>query len=141
MTQPTKTTLGFEFILRTLKTTGVLLLLCLVFVSPYAGFYTALAIMSAGVWSMINLFFLVALVKAAVKPGQIDKIQVAVFAFVKFPLLYLAGYFLLKVEVFGLLPLLIGFSLPLAVVVLKVVARVLLGMDNTRANNQLNEAL
>jgi len=78
---------------------------------------------------MVNFIFLSALVRAALRPDGVDKIKVAGFALIKFLLLYLSGYCLLKVEQFEPLKLLIGFSTLLVVIVLKVITRALLGLD------------
>ncbi len=121
--------MGLDFIHRTLKTTGVILLLILAFGSFYFDFYDALAVFSAGVWSMVNLIFLSALVRAVMQLGKIDKLAVFGLACIKFPLLYAAGYFLFTVEVFRPVPLIIGLSTVLAVMVLKAIARALLHLD------------
>lgn len=123
------TTFGLDFIQRTLRTTGAVLLFVLVFGSFYFGFYDALAAFSAGVWSMVNLIFLSAVVRTAVRPGRIDKVAVVGLAVIKFPLLYAAGYFLFTVEVFRPVPLIIGLSIVLAVMVLKAVARAIWNLD------------
>ena len=129
MTRTMTTTLSFDFIQRTLRTTGVVLIVVLIFGSLYFGFYDALAVVSAGIWSMINLIFLSALVRAVVRPGGVDKLTAFGLAVIKFPLLYAAGYFLFTVELFRPVPLIIGLSLVLAVMVLKAVARALFGVD------------
>lgn len=118
-----------DFIHRTLKTTGVVLLLILAFGSFYFNFYDALAVFSAGVWSMVNLIFLAALVRAVIRPDKIDKLTVIGLACIKFPLLYGAGYFLFTIEVFRPVPLIIGLSVVLAVMALKAVGRALLHID------------
>jgi len=69
-----------------LRTTGVLLLVLFLVVTYYIGFYDGLALFSAGVWSMINLIFLSALVRATLRPDGVNKSAVAVLAIVKFPL-------------------------------------------------------
>ena len=118
-----------DFIQRTLRTTGVLLLLIFLFGIYYFGFYYALAILSAGIWSMINLMFLSMLVRQAVRPDGIDKMAVAITAIIKFPLLYAAGYFLITADIFEPVPLVIGFSLVIVVIILKAVARAILKLD------------
>ena len=129
---------GFEldFIHRTLKTTGVVLLLSLLFGTYYYGFYPALAFFSGGVWGMINLFFLMGVVKAAIRPDGADKIKAIGMMIFKFPLLYLAGYFLLKVPQFEPLHLLAGFSLLFVIIVLKVLGRTVLGMDDKKQHSR-----
>ena len=97
---------------------------------------------SGGIWSIVNLMFLSALVRTAIKPGEVDKMSVAGFALIKFPLLYVAGYFLLTVSVFKAEYVVIGFSIHLAVVILKVISRALFGLDNkTQKDEHLEGAL
>ena len=124
-----KESLGFDFINRTLRTTGVVLLISLFPGMYYFGVFPTLAVFSGGVWGIINLMFLSALIRAALRTGNVDILKVAGLALIKFPLLYVSGYFLLKVEQFEPLHLLIGFSTLLAVMALKVIARALLGLD------------
>ena len=121
--------MGLDFIQRTLKTTGVVLLLILAFGSFYFNFYDTLAVFTAGVWSMVNLIFLSALVRAVLRPGKIDKVSVIGLALIKFPLLYGAGYFLFTIDLFRPVPLIIGLSVVLAVMILKAVARAILNID------------
>ncbi|MFH1374109.1 MAG: hypothetical protein ABII79_09965 [bacterium] len=124
--------LGLDFISRTLRSTGLLLLIFLLPGIYYFGFFPTLAVLSGGVWGMINLMFLAALIRTSLRPEQVDKLKVAGWILIKFPLLYAAGYFLIRVEQFEPLHLLIGFSTLLAVMVLKVMARALLGLDEDR---------
>lgn len=123
------TTFSFDFIQRTLRTTGIVLLIVLIVGSMYFGFYTALAVFSGGIWSMINMLFLSALVRMAVRPDGVDKWSVLGLAVIKFPLLYAAGYFLFTIEFFRPLPLIIGISSVLIVMVLKALARAILQLD------------
>jgi hypothetical protein len=132
----TLTTFNLDFIARTLRTTGVLLLILFVVSLYYFGFYDSLAMLSAGIWSMINLIFLSALIRTVLKPDGIDKMAAAGLALIKFPLLYAAGYFLLTVDVFRPIPLVIGFSIILVVMVLKAVARAFLKLDDNIINHE-----
>ena len=136
-----KDTLGLDFIARTLKTSGVLLLVAVPFGSYYYGFFPTLACLTGGVWGIINLHFLRVLVESVIRPEGIDKMRVFGLILVKFPMLYVSGYFLLTVSGFEVWHLLIGFSVPLAVMLLKALGRALLGLD-TRNNNgeKLQEA-
>jgi hypothetical protein len=121
-----------DFITRTLKTTGILLLLVLAVGPAYFRFYDCLAVLSAGIWSMINIIFLSALVRAAIRPGPIDKLRVAGLALLKFPLLYLSGYFLVTLPMFRVVPILIGLSSVLTVMSLKAMGRAIVGLDGFR---------
>jgi len=129
------TTFNPDFVTRTLKTTGVVLLFVLAFGSMYYGFYDSLALFSAGVWSMVNLIFLSYLIRAAIRPEGVDKVKVIGLMAVKFPLLYAALYFLIVTPIFRPIPLLLGFSSVLIVMVLKAVGRALLHLDNTVSEN------
>ena len=124
-----KDSFGPDLIERSLKTTGALLLIFLLPGVYYFGIMCTLAVFFGGVWGMINLIFLSALVRTALRPDKIDKGKVIGLALVKFPLLYLSGYFLLTVKQFEPVYLVAGFSTLLAVMLLKVVARALLGLD------------
>lgn len=127
---------NLDFIQRTLKTTGVLLVIMFLIGTYYFGFYDALAVFSAGVWSMVNLIFLSALVRAAVRPDGINKTSVAGLALIKFPLLYAAGYFLIITKVFRPIPLVIGFSMVLVVIALKAMSRAILKLDDDAVHQE-----
>lgn len=131
-----KSNLDSDFISRTLKTTAILVLIFVPFGLYYFGIYPTIAILSGAIWSFLNLMFLTALVKAAIRVDGADGASSAAWALVKFPLLYAAGYFLLKVPQFDPVHLLIGFSSLLAVMLLKVLGRVFLGLDNTTTRSE-----
>ena len=78
---------------------------------------------------MVNLMFLSALVRVAIRPGGADVSSTIVWMVIKFPLLYLSGYALLKVPGFDPVSLLLGFSLILAIIILKVIGRAILKLD------------
>lgn len=113
--------MGLEFIDRTLKTTGIVLLIFLPFGIYYLGIWPSLAVFSGGVWGMVNLIFISALVRAAICPEKVDKRKVLGIAIFKFPLLYLSGYALARVPQFNPLFLLYGFSSLMLIIVLKAI--------------------
>ena len=113
--------MGLEFIDRTLRTTGIVLLIFLPFGVYYLGVWPALAVFSGGVWGMVNLIFISALVRATIHPGKIDKMKVLGLAVFKFPLLYLSGYALAQVPQFDPLYLLYGFSSLMLIMILKAI--------------------
>ena len=128
--------MDISFIDRTLKTTAVLILLFLALGTLHFAFYDVLAVVSGAIWSIINLYFLALLIRATIRPEGPDKVVALVLLFIKVPLLYLAGYFLIQVPMFSLGYLVIGFSVPLAFMFLKVLGRVLLGLDNKKPNHE-----
>jgi hypothetical protein len=126
--------MDLDFIGRTLKTFGILLLVYVPFGLYYGGGYPTVAVLSGGVWGMLNLLFLSAFIRVTLIPGKVPLERAIIFGLVKFPLLYLAGYGLLKISVFDPLLLLAGFSGVMAVMLLKAASRVLLGMDRGHEN-------
>jgi hypothetical protein len=118
-----------DFILRTLKTTGIVLLFCLAFGTVYFGFYDALAFFSAGIWSMVSLLLLSGFIRTVLNPDGVDKIAALGMAIIKFPLLYVAGYFLFTTRIFRPLPMILGFSLLFVIIVLKAVGIAIFHLD------------
>ncbi len=127
--------MGIEFLHRSLRTTGILLLVALVFGLYYYGVGPALAFFSGGVWGMINLMFLTGIIRSALRPEGPDARRSLLFLLVKFPLLYLAGYFLLSIRGFDPLILLVGSMAVLIVIVMKALGRLILGLDDKKSDN------
>jgi len=126
--------LGLDFLSRSLRTSGIVLLIFIPFGVYYLGMYQTLAIFSGGVWGIVNIIFLSTVVRSAIRPEGVTGGPLVLALLVKFPLLYLAGYALLKVPQFNALNLLVGFSTCLAVIALKALGRAFMGLD-TRVNN------
>jgi hypothetical protein len=85
---------------------------------------------------MINLYFLNLLIRSSLRPEGADKATVLVLLFIKVPLLYLAGYFLITNDYFNPLLLLVGFTVTLLVIVLKAAGRALLKLDYLDSNEK-----
>jgi hypothetical protein len=98
----------------------------------YFDIYDVLAVFSGMIWSVINLYFLTLLIVNTIKPDKIDVLPVVGIALIKMPLLYLAGYYLIKNPDFRVVPLVIGFSSLFAVILLKVLGRAIFGLDNNK---------
>jgi len=112
---------GLQFIDRSLKTTGLVLLIFLPFGLYYIGVWPSLAIFSGGVWGLLNLIFISALVRTTLDPEFVSKRRALGLAVFKFPLLYGAGYFLAVNPKFDPVLLLVGFSVLFAVMVLRAI--------------------
>lgn len=130
-----------DFITRTQKTTGAVLLIGLIFGMYYFGVYPALAYFSGGVWGMINLMMITSLVRYLIRPEGVDTTAVIILSLIKFPLLYVSGYFLMKVEVFDIKHLVYGFSTVLLIMVLKAAGRLFLGLDKNGGGSPVNKAI
>ncbi len=125
-----------NFVSRTLRTTGLVALLSLAFGSFYYGFKPTLSVFTGIVWGMINLYFLSLLVRSSLRPEGADKASALIFLFIKFPLLYLSGYFLMTNDYFDPLLLVIGFTVSLLIIVLKAAGRALLKLDYFEENDK-----
>ncbi len=130
------TTFNYDFIQRTLRTTGIVVLFLSVIGLYYFPPYDILAFLTAGVWSIINMLFLSALVRTVLRPDNIDKMSAMVLMMVKFPLLYATAYFIFTTELFRPIPIVVGISMILIVMVLKAFSRVMLGLDETNQDEQ-----
>lgn len=122
-----------DLVQRSLRTSALVILITSPVVLYYWGGWIALAVLSGWVWSLVNLMLLTALIRTAVTPSGFKTGAALAYGLVKFPLLYSAGFGLLKVDLFPPLALLIGFTGPLAIIVLKAVARTLLGIEGDSA--------
>jgi len=128
--------MDFGLVGRTLRTSAALSLLVLVFGTFYYGFEPTLSVFTGIIWGMVNLYFLSLLVRAAMRPEGPDKRAALVILFIKFPLLYGAGYMMVVSAFFNPILLLSGFTLVLLVIVLKSVGRVILRLDNVDLRNK-----
>jgi len=136
-----RTEIDFGFINRTLRTTCLVLLTFFPFGVYYLGFFPTLAILSSGIWAMLNLILITLLVKYTLRPEGPDVGRAIAVAFIKFPLLYLCAYFLLKVSQFEVLHLLMGFSGLLIIIILKVLGRLFTGVDKDTSGNHGPEGM
>lgn len=125
-----------NFVNRTLRTTGLVAILILAFGSFYYGFKPSLSAFTGIVWGMVNLYFLSLLVRSSLRPEGADKASALIFLFIKFPLLYLSGYFLMTNDYFDPLLLVIGFTVSLLIIVLKAAGRALLKLDYFEENDK-----
>ena len=122
--------MGVEFIHRVIKTSLVLAVLGFLFVTVYYDFKFGAGILAGTVWGCLNLLFLTHLITEVFSPGkEVRKGKVIIIALVKFPLLYLFGYVLLKINYFPAISLLSGFTLIFVVMFLKALGRWVLSLN------------
>jgi len=125
-----------EFINRVIKTTLILAVLVLIVVSFYYGLPYGLGIFAGAIWGCVNLFFLKQLVRNWLVVGPKDHLKIYTILGIKFPLLYLAGFGLLKIYYVPPLSLLLGFSLIFAVIFLKGLGRLFLEKTQTKEKSK-----
>ncbi len=125
-----------EFINRVIKTTLILAVVAWIAVGFYYGLPYGLGIFAGAVWGCVNLFFLKQLVRNWLVVGPKDHLKIYTILGIKFPLLYLAGYGLLKIKYLPALNLLLGFSLIFAVIFLKGLGRLFLEKSQTNEKSK-----
>ncbi len=125
--------MGLEFIGRTVRTFAIVLVIFVPFGLYYFGLFPTLAVLSGGVWGMLNLLFIAALVKTTMRPEGAETMKAIGMALIKFPLLYGAGFALLMVPEFNPIYLLAGFGGIILIIILKVLGRVMLGLDSKKS--------
>lgn len=84
----------------------------------YTNFFDAFGIIVGTIWSSINLYFLKKLFQELLKIDSRNPLKLYTLIGIKFPLLYLMGYGVLKWKLFPLLNLLLGFSVMLIAIFL-----------------------
>ncbi len=127
--------MGVEFIHRVIKTSLVLAVLGFLFVTVYYDFEFGGGILAGTAWGCLNLLFLTNLITEVFSPGkEVRKGRIVLIAVFKFPLLYAAGYLLLRIKYFPPESLLIGFTLLFVVMFLKAMGRWVLSLDAKQQN-------
>ncbi|MFH1335529.1 MAG: ATP synthase subunit I [Candidatus Zixiibacteriota bacterium] len=132
--------MGIEFIHRVIKTSLVLAVLILLFVTVYYDFKFGAGILAGSAWGCLNLYFMTKLITEIFSPGkEVKKRKVVLIAVVKFPLLYLAGYLLFKMNYFPPISLVCGFTLIFLVIFLKAMGRWILSMNKGKDERAVSE--
>lgn len=128
------------FIKRVTILSAALSAVAFLFLSVYYQFPFALAFLAGGLWSALNLLALTFMVQQLLRPTPIDWPTALAAIFIKLPLLYGAGFFLVTWDYLPKLGLVAGFSVVLAVIVLKGFGRMILKLDEKEANLISGEA-
>jgi hypothetical protein len=129
--------MGLEFITRVIKTSAIVSLIQLPFVAVYFDYRYGLGILLGCLWGVVNLHFLRSVVVCYTNLSQRSKRQLLLLLLLKFPLLYLVGYLLLKSSLFPVLSLVVGFTLIFAVIVLKALGRLLLSLEGFKMEGSI----
>ena len=123
-----------EFIKRVTVLSALLSAVAFLFLSVYYQLPFALAFLAGGLWSSLNLLALTFMVQQLLRPTPIDWPTALAAIFIKLPLLYGAGFFLVTWDFLPKLGLMAGFSVVLAVIILKGLGRMILKLDEKEAN-------
>lgn len=110
--------MGTDFVNRVIKNSLVLAVICTVVAWFYGELSSGLGILAGAVWGSINLFFLTHLIQNCIVETPKHLFKIGMLLGIKFPLLYLTGYFLLAFDYFPIMALLWGFSITITVIFL-----------------------
>ena len=87
--------------------------------------------MAGIIWSLVNIRFIAAIVKSVLTVEQRDTNRILLAMAIKFPVLYVAGFLLLRSEHFSVIWLVAGFTWPFFVLFMKGAGRAYLKLDQT----------
>ncbi len=118
-----------EFIKRVTILSALLSAVVFLFLAVYYQLPFALGFLLGGVWSSLNLLALTFMVQQLLRPTPIDWPVAMASIFIKLPLLYGAGFLLVTWNYLPKLGLVAGFSVVLAVIILKGLGRMILKLD------------
>jgi hypothetical protein len=121
--------MGFEFLARVRKTSIILGCIVAPVLATYFGFGVGGAWLAGIAWSLVNLHFIAELMKLIVTKRKRGYARIALVMAAKFPVLYAAGFLLLKSGMLPVAGLLAGFLWPLFVTTMKALGRVFLKLD------------
>lgn len=122
--------MGLEFLHRVLRATAVVGILAFAFAAVYYNLDFAWGLLIGCAWGIGNFWALTWVITAVVKPGGVDRRRALILAAIKFPVLYVVGYLILRSGWFSPISLLTGFSVLFVVVVLKAAGRMFLHLDD-----------
>jgi CHASE2 domain-containing sensor protein len=128
--------MGLEFLHRVLRATSVVGILAFAFVAVYYNLNFAWGLLVGCAWGIGNFWALTRIITAVVRPGEVDRRRVLILAAIKFPVLYVAGYFILRSDWFPPISLLVGFTILFVVIVLKAAGRMFLRLDDRTKRNK-----
>jgi hypothetical protein len=100
-----------KFISHIFKLTFCLALCAFFAMGFYQSFLEAAGILAGAGWSLANVYFLKKFLQEWLTQQPRDNWKAFIFLQIKFPILYLIGYVLLRLKLFPTFTLVIGFSL------------------------------
>jgi hypothetical protein len=118
--------MNLDFINRVIKTTLLLGALVFVFGSFYFDWIFSLGIFVGALWGVTNLWFIRQFIVGYITSADRNAAKLALFAIIKFPILYAAGFVLLYLGWFPVSSFVVGFSLIFVVILFKALGILLL---------------
>jgi hypothetical protein len=119
-----------QFLYKCLRLTLYLTLFIGAFLTYYYRSSVALGFMSGSFWNIFNFNILISLIRSIFSSVKPNKTKIVLLFIVKFGLLYVAGFAIIKYSGFSLQGILWGFSLLFVVLFLKALGKVLYERTN-----------
>jgi len=132
--------MGLEFIGRVIKTSLVVSAFILIFGAVYYDWNYSLGIAIGLVFNCANLWFIRGLIEQTITSRSRRPVPILLISAIKFPVLYLIGYLILRADIVPVTSLLVGFTLLFAIIVLKVIGRQLTSTRFMRMADSKNGA-
>ena len=121
-----------DILKRVRKTSIVVGVPLAVIITTYWGLSIGGAWIAGIAWSLVNLYFIGSLVQKVVTTESRSVAAIVTVVFIKFPVLYAAGLFLLWNGYLSVAGLVAGFTWPFLVLMMKGLGRYYLKLDETR---------
>jgi len=126
--------MDLDFLSRVRKTTIIIGIPLAIVISFYWGLSVGGGWVAGIVWSLVNLHFIGSLIKKVITAGDRNVPGIVITMFIKFPVLYAAGFLLLWNGYLSVTGLVAGFTWPFFVLFMKGLGRYYLKLDETRRN-------
>lgn len=124
--------MNLDILRRVRKTSIVIGVPMAVIITTYWGYGVGGGWIAGIAWSLVNLYFIGSLVQKALTTGDRNVAAIVAAVFIKFPVLYAAGFVLLWNGYLSVAGLVAGFTWPFFVLVMKGAGRYYMKLDETR---------
>ena len=126
--------MDLDLLIRVRKTSIIIGIPIAIVISFYWGLSVGGGWVAGIAWSLVNLYFIGSLVKKTITTGDRNVPGIFITMFIKFPVLYAAGFLLLWNGYLAVTGLVAGFTWPFFVLTMKGLGRYYLKLDETRRN-------
>ncbi len=126
--------MDIRFLYRSLKASLIVAILVTGFSLIYGYHSFASGFFIAALWNIVNLWFIVLLVRLLFAGGKINKTKVWLLVLLKFPVLYTAGYIALRYGNLPIYAVICGLPLVFLIITLKAAGNVIISSKFKRVD-------
>lgn len=117
--------MNLNFINEVIKLSLILAFISLIIVSFFLDLSYGAGVLIGAIWGVFNLLCIKQVIVNTMTPGEKDVAKIFIGLGIKFPILYLTGFGLLKISYLPSISLLIGFSLIFFIILIKGLDKIL----------------